>query len=33
MKRLEEKLIDLRKIKDSEQFSKVNKILVEEINE
>tara|TARA_B100000427_G_C15513724_1_gene597288 strand:+ start:3211 stop:3441 length:231 start_codon:yes stop_codon:yes gene_type:complete len=33
MKRLEEKLIDLRKIKSSEQVSKVNQILVEEINE
>ena len=33
MKRLEEKLIDLRKIKSSEQLSKVNQILVEEINE
>ena len=33
MKRLEEKLIDLRKIKSSEQVSKVNKILAEEINE
>ena len=33
MKRLEEKLIDLRKIKSSEQVSKVKQILVEEINE
>ena len=33
MKRLEEKLIDLRKIKSSEQVSKVNQILAEEINE
>ena len=33
MKRLEEKLIDLRKIKSSEQVSKVKQILEEEINE
>ena len=33
MKQLEEKLIDLRKIKSSEQVSKVNQILAEEINE
>ncbi|MEC7920609.1 MAG: hypothetical protein VYA06_00440 [Chloroflexota bacterium] len=33
MKQLEEKLIDLRKIKSSEQVSKVKQILEEEINE
>ena len=33
MKQLEEKLIDLRKIKSSEQVSKVKQILEEEIKE
>ena len=33
MKRLEEKLIDLRKVKSSEQVSKINQIIKEEIEE